>query len=230
MTRRKFNHRLKNSRAVAHLMMRGIAPFQPLKNSQTVLGIGLTQVNALKASGQGAVLFQMIAEFLIGGGADAAYFATGQRRFEQIGGVHGAAGCGTGPHYGMDFVDKQNGLGHALESLHNSLEASLEVATVAGAGQQQPHIQSEQPGIGKHFRRPSLGNAQSQTFGKSGFAHARIAHEKRIILAATAEYLNGAIQLLLTAHKGVNLAFPGARRKIHGILSQRIPLARPGCR
>ena len=120
-----------------------IAAFQALQDSQTIRDVRLMQIYALKTPGQGTVLFQMVAKLFIGSGADAADLTAGKRRFQQIGGIHGAAGRGTGPHDSMDFVDKQNGLGHGLEGLHYGLEAAFEITAVAGSGQHQAHVQGK---------------------------------------------------------------------------------------
>ena len=69
----------------------------------------LVDVDLLEAAHQRAVLLEVLAVFLVGGRADAAQRARLQRRLQQVGGVHGAAGGGAGADHGVDLVDEQDG-------------------------------------------------------------------------------------------------------------------------
>ena len=85
----------------------------------------------------------MLAIFLIGGRADAAQIAAGQRRLEQVGRVHRAAAGGTGADHRVDLVDEHDGAGIALDLLDDRLEALLEIAAIARAGEQRAHVELE---------------------------------------------------------------------------------------
>ncbi len=61
--------------------------------------------------------------------------------FEQVGGVHRAAGGGAGADHRMDFVDEQDRLLVLLDLLHHLLEALFEIAAIAGAGEQRAHVE-----------------------------------------------------------------------------------------
>ena len=73
-----------------------------------VLDRRLVDVDLLEAPEQGPVLLEMVAELLVGGRADAADRAVGERGLEQVRGVHRAAGRGAGADHGVDFVDEQD--------------------------------------------------------------------------------------------------------------------------
>ena len=225
MPGRQIHHGLDGRRAVLDLVEVGIALFKPLKDGEAFLNVRFIKVYALEPPGQGTIFFKMVAKLFIGRGADTAQIAVGQHGLEQVGGVHGAAGCGACPHNGMNFVNKQNGVRDFHQTLHHSLEAAFKVAPVAGARQQKPHVQGEQLGLGEHFRHVALNNAQSQPLGQGCLAHAGIAHKKRIVFASTAQHFHRAVKLVHAAHQGVYLALAGAGGKVNGILGQGIGLA-----
>ena len=77
-------------------------------------------------------------------------------------------------------------------------------------------------GLGKHFGHTALHDAQGQALGQCGFAYAGVAHKQRVVLAATAEHLHGAVQLRLPAHQGVDLALPRPLGEVYRILGKRI--------
>ena len=116
--------------------MRLKALLQALEDFDGLLDRRLRHVNFLETARQRMVLFEDTAVFLIGGGADALERTTGQRRFEQVGGVHGAAGCRTGTNQRVNFVDEQDRLLGVGQFLEYGFQALLEVTTVFGAGQQ----------------------------------------------------------------------------------------------
>ncbi len=70
---------------------------------------------------QGIVFVENGAVFVVGGCADAAQRQLCQRRFEQVGRVHGAAAGAACADDGVDFVDKQNGVRDFFELFQTDL-------------------------------------------------------------------------------------------------------------
>ena len=81
---------------------------QALQDRDRVLDRRLVDVDLLEPAHQRAVLLEMLAVFLVGGRAHAADGARCQRRLEQVGGIHRAAGGGAGADHGVDLVDEQD--------------------------------------------------------------------------------------------------------------------------
>ena len=74
-------------------MVRLVAIAQAAKNLRRLfLGRGIDD-DLLEATFQGAVLFDVLAVFIEGGGANALNLAASQSRFEDVGGVDGAFGA-----------------------------------------------------------------------------------------------------------------------------------------
>ena len=83
----------------------------------------------------------MLAVFIQGGGPNAAQFAPGEHRLEQVAGIHGSA-AGTGAHHGVDLIDKQNDLAlGGRDFLEHGLEPFFEFTPVFGTGDQGSHVQ-----------------------------------------------------------------------------------------
>ena len=77
-----------------------------------------------------------------------------------------------------------------------------------------------------NIRHVLVEQARGQAFGERGLAHARVADEHRIVLAAAAEDFHRALELLGPANQRIELAGPGARRQVGGVGGQRIARGR----
>ena len=77
---------------------------QTLQDLNRVLNGRLVDGDGLEAPLQSGVLFDGLAVFVEGGGADDLDLAPGKGRFQDVGGVHAALGI-AGADDGMDLVD-----------------------------------------------------------------------------------------------------------------------------
>ena len=116
--------------------------------------------------------------------------------FKKVGGVHRAAGRGAGADHRVDFVDEQDRAGIFLELLDDLLQPFLEVAAIAGAGEQRAHVEREDRRVGKHLRHVALDDALGQALGDGRLADAGIADIERIVLRTAAKDLNRAVDLV----------------------------------
>ena len=66
---------------------------------------------------------KLLLEFLVRGRADAADLTTLERGFEQVRGVHRAAGGRTRADNRMDLVDEEDGVRDLLQPPHDGLQA-----------------------------------------------------------------------------------------------------------
>ena len=130
------------------------------------------------------------AVFVVGGGADAAQPAFGQRRFEQVGSVHVAAGGFARADQGVDFIDEQQRFGLLRQLFEHGFDAGFKVAAVFGAGQQGAHVERKNGVAGQHFGHLLVFDAVGQPFGQRGFADAGFAHQQRVVFAAAAQNLH----------------------------------------
>ena len=122
----------------------------------------------------------------------------------------------------MDFVDEQDGFFLLLELLHHGFQALFKITTIPRTRQQSTHVERPDDGFVQDFRRFAVDNLLGQAFGNGRLAHARVADEDRIVLAAAAEHLDAAIDFHVTADQRVDLAGAGLLVEIHAIGVQRL--------
>ena len=145
----------------------------------------------------------------------------GQRGLEQVRCVQRPPRCGTRTDQGVDLIDEENGVRLVFQSLEHALEALLKVATVLGTCQQSAHVQRIHHRLGQNFRHIVLGDAPCQALGNRGFAHASLTHQQRVVLAATAQDLDRALDLVVAPDQRVDLAVLGSLVQVLGVLLQR---------
>ena len=224
VARRELHRRADGLGRVAHVVVLLEIGLQAFEDLHRVGHRRLVNVDLLKAPDQRAVLLEVLAVFLVGGGADAAQAALRQCGLEQIGGVHRPAGGGPGPDHGVDLVDEQDGAGIVLNLLDDRLDALLEVAAIAGAGQQHPHVELEDGGVGQHVGHLALGDALGQPLGDRRLADPGIAHQQRVVLLPPAQHLNGALHLLLAADQRIDAPRSGLVVQVDAPVVQRLGL------
>ncbi len=113
------------------------------------------------------------------------------------------------PDHRVDLVDEHDGAGKVLDLAHHRLEPLLEVAAIAGAGEQRAHVELEDGGVHQDVGHVAHDDAPCETFGDGRLAHARIAHEERVVLLPAAQHLNGALDLRPAPDQRIDAA--GAR-------------------
>ena len=168
---------------------------------------GLDHVDLLEAPRERVILLEDAAVFLVGGRADAADLAVGEHRLDEVGGIHDAAGGGAGADHGVDLVDEQDRAGLLLQLRDHRLQALLEVAAVLGAGDQRAHVERVDGAVGQHLGHLALDDQARQPFGDRGLADAGLADVQRIVLAAAAQDLDGALDLELAADQRIDAPF-----------------------
>lgn len=113
-----------------------------------------------------------------------AKLARGQGRLEQVGGVQRAARAEPAPI--SVWISSMNRMASGLPRicLSTPLQALLDAAAV-GAGQQRAHVQREHL-RGCRISGTSPRDAPGQALGNGGLAHAGLADQQRVVLAAAA--------------------------------------------
>jgi hypothetical protein len=106
----------------------------------------------------------------------------------------------------VDLVDEQDGARLLLELLEHALEALFEVAAVLGARQQRAHVQRVDDRVREDFGHVVLRDAPGQALGDGRLAHAGLADQQRVVLAAAAQHLDDALDLVLAADQRIDLA------------------------
>ena len=142
--------------------------------------------------------------------------------FRQVGGVHGAARGGAGTDHGVDLVDEQDRARIVLDLLHHRLQALLEVAAIARAGQQRAHVEREDGGVQQNLGHLALDDLAGEPFRDRGLADAGIADEQRVVLLAPAQHLDGAQHLGLAPDQRIDLALARLPVEVDAIGVERV--------
>ena len=110
--------------------------------------------------------------------------------------------------------------GCVLELLHHRLQPLLEVAAIAGAGEQRAHVEREDRGLGQHAGRLAVDDLAGEALGDRRLADARVADQERVVLAPAAEHLDAALDLEIAADQGIDVPAPGLLVQIDAVLLQ----------
>ena len=124
----------------------------------------------------------------------------------------------------MQLVDEQDHVAVLLHLIQRVFDALLELAAVLGARHHAAQIQGQHALVQQLLRHVAGGDALRQTLGDSGLAHARLADEHRVVLAAAGQDLDDPLDLLIAPDDGIQLAAAGGLGQIAGVLRQSLVL------
>ena len=128
----------------------------------------------------------------------------------------------------MDLVDEQDGVRLLLQTIEHLFHALLEVAAIAGAGDQRSEIEGKDLRVAKHVRHLTLLDAQREPFRERRLSDARFTDQQRVVLPAAAQDLDHALKFELATNQRIDLPLGGARDQIGGIRFERIGRRRAG--
>jgi hypothetical protein len=221
VARRELGRGGERVRSVLDAMVRLEAALQPLQNLDGLVDRGLHHVDLLETPREGVILLEHAAVLVVGGGADALELPGGKHRLQQVGCVERAARCRARADHGVDLVDEENRVRVVHQLLQHCLEALLEVAAVLRAGEKRAHVEHVDGRLGEEVGHAALDDAPREPLGDGGFADARLADEQRVVLAATAQRLHHALELLVAADERVDLAGERERVQVLGVVVER---------
>ena len=186
VTRGQFHSRLDGVGGVFHAVVLFKVGLQTFEDLDRIFDRRLVHVDFLETTRQRAILFKVLAELFVSRRTHAAQLAALQRRFQQVGRVHCATRGRASANDRVDFVDEQNRILVVLHLGHHGFQALFEVAAVAGAGQQCAHVEAIDRGLSQNLWHFFHDDLVGKAFGDSRFAHAGIAHQKRVVFTAAA--------------------------------------------
>src|SRR5581483_9521204 len=195
--------------------------------------IGFVDLDDLEATLEGGVGFEELLVLHPGGGGDGAEFAAGQGRLEQVGGI-ALTGGAAGADDRVRFIDKQDDrFGRGLHLLDYRFEAIFKLALDAGAGLQQAQVERADIDVAQRRRHIARDDLQGEAFDHGGLAHARLAREDGVVLAAAREDIDDLANLEIAADDRVDFPLAGPLGQVERELVEggRLGIARgPGTR
>ena len=143
-------------------------------------------------------------------------------RLDEIRRVHHAARRRAGADHGVDLVDEQDRARTLLEPGDDALQALLEIAAVLRAGDQRAHVERVDRALAQDVRNLAFDDEPREPFGERRLADTGLADEQRIVLAAAAKDLDGALDLERPPDQRIDLARLGLRIEVGREALERI--------
>ena len=124
----------------------------------------------------------------------------------------------------MYLVNDEDDVAGLAYLLDQALHTAFKLATELGARHQRGEVEEVDLLLPQLEGHVAGDDALGQTLGNGGLAHARLADEAGVVLLAAVQYLHHALDLLLAANDGVQLAVPGALAQIDAVIVQKLAL------
>jgi len=123
----------------------------------------------------------------------------------------------------VDLVDEEDRAIDLLERLDDRLDALLEIATIAGSGEERSHVEGVHRRADEGLGDLSAVDLEREPFGDGRLADARVSHEQRVILLTPRQDLDDARDLVLAANERVDAGALGLLVEVDGVGLQRVP-------
>ena len=197
---------------------------QAPQDGDRVLDRRLADEDRLESSFQRGVLLDFLSILVERRGADAPQLAPGQRRLEQVGGVHRPIGLARADDQ-VQLVDEQDDpplrLGDVLEY---RLETLLELAAELGTGDQRPDVEGDDLAFLEALGDVAGDDPLGQALDDRRLADARLADQDRVVLGPSREDLDDPADLRVAAYDRVHLAVAGHLHEVPAVTLQRLVL------
>ncbi len=194
-------------------VVRLVAVAQALEDLDRVRDRRLLHLDRLEAALEGGVLLEVLAVLVQRGRADGLQLSAREHRLEDRGGVDRTLGRARTDER-VQLVDEQHDVAAGLDLLEHLLQALLEVAAVAGAGDQRAEVEAVDLLVLERLRHVAAHDRLRETLDAGGLADAGLADQHRVVLGAAREHLHHALDLLLAPDDRVELALARGLRVV----------------
>src|SRR5207247_6271231 len=111
-----------------------------------------------------------------------------------------------GPDERVELVDEEDRVVRVAELLDDLLEPLLELAAVLRAGDERPDVEGQDALVQQGLGHVAVDDPVSEAFGDRRLANSRLTDQRRVVLLAAGQDLDGALDLLLSAAGRIRLA------------------------
>ena len=105
----------------------------------------------------------------------------------------------------MDLVDEEDDVASVFHFVDHRFEPIFELASILRTGHQARHIQSDHSLVLQAQRHLFVDDALCQTFDDSGFTHARLTQQDRVVFRFTDQDLHHSMDLFISADHWIEL-------------------------
>ena len=171
----------------------------------------------------------MLAVLVERGGADAVQFATGQRRLQQVAGVHRPFRLARS-HDGVQFVDEEDDAALlGLDLAEHAFQAFFEFTAVLRSGDQCAHVEGKKLLVLQTLGHVTLDDAQGKAFRDRRLTDAGLTDQYGVVLRPARKNLDRAADLLVSADHRIEFAGGGRLGQIARVALQGIVRLFGGC-
>ena len=195
-----------------------------LQNFERVLHVRLVDRDRLEATLKRGILFDVLAILGERRRADDLNFAAGERRLQDVGGVHAALGVARADDV-MHFVDDKDDVAHLADLLDEALHAALELAAELRARDERGEVKKIDLLASQLEGHVTRDDALGEALGNGRLADARLTDQAGVVLLAAVQNLDDAFDLLLAADDRVELAVACALGEIDAVGVEEFVLA-----
>ena len=205
-----------------YLMVVLVALLQTTQDRDGREFIGLIHHHRLESTLKGLILLEILLILIQGGGTDGTQFATGQGRFQDVGGIHGTLAT-AGTHQRVDLIDEEDDAALTLGYLvDDALQALLKLTLVLCTSHQGTHVEGVELLVLQVLRHITTHDTACQTLHDGGLTRTRFTNQNRVVLRTARENLQHTANLIVTTYHRVELTLTGEVYEVLRKLLQRL--------
>ena len=198
-----------------------VAVAQALEDLHRLLDAGLLDLHRLETTLKGRILLDVLAVLVVRRRADRLELAARQHRLEHLCRVDRALG-GARAHEGVDLVDEQDDVAARADLLEDLLQALLEVAAVARASDQRPHVEAVNLLILNGFGHVAVHDRLGEALNDRGLTDAGFTDQDGVVLRTPGQDLDDATNLVVAPNDRIELAFARHLGQVPTVLGQSL--------
>ena len=189
-------------------VVRLVAVAEALEDLDRVRDRRLLDLDRLEAALERGVLLEVLAVLVERRRADGLQLAAGEHRLQDACGVDRALGR-AGTDERVQLVDEQDDVAAGADLLQHLLEALLEVAAVAGTGDERAEVERVQLLADERLGHVAVDDVGGEALDDRGLADAGLADQHGVVLGAARQHLHHPLDLLLAPDDRVELLVAG---------------------
>ena len=172
--------------------------------------------DGLEAALQSGILLDVPTVFVERRGTDDLDLTAGQSGFHDVRGIHVAFGIARA-HEVVDLVDEEDDVALRLDFVDEPLHTAFELTAELGARHESGEVQKVDLLVGEFRRHFPVRDAFREPFGDGGLTDAGFTDETGVVLRTSAEDLDGAVDLLVSADDVVEFPIAGSRSQVGAV-------------
>ena len=179
----------------------------------------------LEATFERRILLDVLAELVEGGSTHHSELATGEHGLEHVARVHRTIATGASADDGVELIDEGDDLSIGVfDLLEDGLQPLLKFAAILRASNHRRQVERHDRLILERLGDITFDDPIRESLDDGGLTNARFADQNWVVLRSTAEHLDHAADLVITADYGIELLCSGRCGEVTGVLLEALIL------